>query len=237
MSSAFHTTHWSMVVAAQDKASPQARAALAALCEAYWAPLYAFVRRRGHDVADAQDLAQEFFARLLEKDAVGQAAPARGRFRSFLLASMKNFLANEWDRAQAQKRGGGRHTLTLDLNEAESRLHLEPAHADTPERVYEREWAVRLLEVVMQRLAAEFASAGKSRRFELLQSLLTGERHGHSYAQVASDLDMSEDAARQATHRLRRRYKQLLRDEVAHTVANPEEVEEEIRSLFDSLSR
>jgi RNA polymerase sigma-70 factor (ECF subfamily) len=228
----FATTQWSVVLCAGRRGSPEAGEALAELCRRYWLPLYAYARRRVADVQEAEDLTQEFFARLLEKNALARASPERGRFRSFLLTGMKNFLANEWDRAKAQKRGGGR--LALDLHTGESRLCLEPAHDLTPERAYERQWALTLLEVVMGRLQAEFTAAGKARHFELLKAAITGDRQA-PYAAVAAQLGMSEDAARQAGHRLRKRYRELLRQEVAQTLADPREVEEEIRCLFETL--
>jgi RNA polymerase sigma-70 factor (ECF subfamily) len=186
-------------------------------------------------VHEAQDLTQEFFARLLEKNALAAASPERGRFRSYLLTSLKNFLSNEWDRANAQKRGGGRERLSLDWESGESRLSLEPIHADTPEREFERQWALTLLDNVVRRLQEEFASAGKSRQFELLKETLTGGRAAVDYSSVAAELTLTEEAARQAAHRLRKRYRELLRDEVAATVEHDGEVEDEIGRLFDAL--
>ena len=170
----FATTHWSLVVAAGDMQRDDARAALAQLCETYWYPLYAYVRRRGFSAEDAQDLTQAFFARLLEKQKLHVADPERGKFRSFLLASMDHFLANERDRARTQKRGGGRAMLSLDLATGESRVSLEPATDLTPERLYERQWALALLEIVVQRLEAEYAAAGKAAHFALLKDALAG---------------------------------------------------------------
>ena len=231
----FATTHWSLVASAGKPESKEAGEALQALCQRYWYPLYAYVRRRVPQVSEAQDLTQEFFARLLEKNALAQAAPERGRFRSFLLASLNNFLANEWDRANAQKRGGGQQPLSLDLSEGESRLHLEPAHNLTPQRLYEREWSLTLIRLAMDRLQADCTSAGKLRQFELLQGALAGEGASASYASVAAELEMTEEAARQAAHRLRRRFREFLRGEVAQTVSDPGEVDDEIRSLFATL--
>jgi RNA polymerase sigma-70 factor (ECF subfamily) len=231
----FVTTHWSLVLRAGRRGGREADEALAALCERYWFPLYAYVRRRGVDANEAEDLTQAFFARLLEKDVLAGAAPGLGRFRAFLLTALKNFLANEWNRANARKRGGGRVRLSLDLPGGESRLGLEPAHDVTPERVYERQWALTLLELVLESLRGEFAAAGKARQFELLKDALTGDRPGLSYAAIATELRMSEEAARQAAHRLRKRYRELLRAEVAQTVADLADVEEEIRYLFEAL--
>jgi len=213
----------------------EAAEALEELCQRYWYPLYAFVRRHIGDVHEAQDLTQEFFAFLLEKNVLASASPQRGRFRSFLLAAIKNFLANQWDRANTRKRGGGIKRLSLDLETGESRLGLEPAHAITPERLFERQWALTLLELVVTKLQAEFTAAGKAQQFELLKDALTGDRKGRPYATLALQLNMSEEATRQAAHRLRKRYRELLREGVAHTVADPADIDEEINSLFAAL--
>ncbi len=231
----FTTTQWSLVLAAGQRGSAEAEHALAVLCQRYWFPLYAFARRRVTEVHEAQDLTQEFFVRLLEKNSLAAASPERGRFRSFLLASLKNFLANEWDRTTAQKRGGDRQCLSLDWEAGESRLSFEPSHSDTPERGFERQWALTLLDNVVRRLQDEFAAVGKSRQFELLKETLTGGRAALDYVAVANDLAISEEAARQAVHRLRKRYRELLRDEVAATVETPDEVEDEIGRLFQAL--
>ncbi len=233
--SEFATTQWSLVLRAAQPDDSSARLALEMLCRRYWFPLYAFARRRVATMPEAQDLTQEFFLRLLEKNSLAAASPERGRFRSFLLTSLKNFLANEWDRATAQKRGGGRERLSLDWETGESRLSLEPTHTDTPEREFERQWALTLLDVVVRRLQDEFAMAEKSRQFELLKETLTGGRAVIDYATVAAELQMSEEAARQAAHRLRKRYRELLREEVAATVETPDEVEDEIGRLFEAL--
>jgi len=232
----FATTQWSLVVGAAAREQPDAEEALALLCRRYWYPLYSYVRRRVADVNEAQDLTQEFFARLLEKDTLAHASPERGRFRAFLITSMRNFLANEWDRTHAQKRGAGSRHLSLDFDSGESRLHFEPADERSPERIYEREWALLLLELVLQRLAAENAAAGKQRQFEILQPTLAGSRTA-SYEQIAKDLGTTEEAARQAAHRLRKRYRELLREEIRRTIAEPGEVDNEIRSLFEVLGR
>ncbi len=232
----FRTTSWSLVIDAKERGNTSAEAALAELCQRYWYPLYAYVRRRVGNVAEAQDLTQEFFARLLGKNVLAAASQERGRFRSFLLTAMKNFLANEWDKAKAAKRGGGRRTLPLVFDTAESRLSLEPAHDLTPERLYERQWALTLLELVVDRLEREFAAASKQAQFTALKPAIAGSQVALDYAAAASQLGMTEDAVRQAAHRLRRRYRELLRDELARTVADPADVDDEIRSLFETLA-
>lgn len=231
----FATTQWSIVLRAAQPDDSAARAALEMLCRRYWFPLYAFARRRVATLHEAQDLTQEFFLRLLAQNSLTAASPDRGRFRSFLLASLKNFLANEWDRANALKRGGGRHHLSLDWNSGESRLSLEPAHSDTPEREFERQWALTLLDVVVRRLQEEFAMADRSLQFDLLKETLTGGRSAVDYSIVAAELSLTEEAARQAAHRLRKRYREVLREEVAATVENDDEVEDEISRLLAAL--
>jgi RNA polymerase sigma-70 factor (ECF subfamily) len=230
----FATTQWSVVLRAADRQGPGANSALAWLCERYWFPLYAYVRRHRRDAHEAQDLTQEFFTRLLEKNSLAVAAPQRGRFRSFLLTSMKNFLANEWDRVRSRKRGGGRQQLSLDLGAGESRLNLKSAAADSPERAYEQQWAITLLELVVAKLETEFAAEGKARQFELLKTAITGVGSLETES-VAAQLGMSAEAVRQAASRLRKRYRELLRAEVAATVATPGDVDDEIRSLFGIL--
>jgi RNA polymerase sigma-70 factor (ECF subfamily) len=232
----FQTTHWSLVLRAGQRADRDADTALATLCERYWYPLYVYVRRRVADGAEAQDLTQEFFAWLLEKNPLASACPERGRFRGFLLTALKNFLANQWDRAKAQKRGGGVRRLSLDLDDGESRLRLEPAHELTPERLYARQWVLTLLELVMRRLQEEYQSSGRGQLFERLKGGITGDCDRPAYAAAASELGLSEDAARQAASRLRRRYRELLREEVAQTLAEPADVDDEIRSFFAVLS-
>jgi len=233
--SQFETTRWSLVLAAGGDRSPDSHAALATLCGDYWYPLYAYVRRRVADSHEAHDLIQEFFAQLLERDVLAAADPRRGRFRSFLLTSLQNFLANEWHKAHAQKRGGGTTIIPLDIRHGEARYALEPIDRQTPERLFERQWAETLLDRVMDRLRDEFASAGKQQQFEQLKGFLTGRNAAVSYAEVALQLHMSEGAAMVASHRMRRRYRELLRTEIAQTVADPAEVEDEIRRLFVSL--
>lgn len=222
-------------MAAGDVGHQDGQDALAQLCETYWYPIYAYVRRRGYSASDAQDLTQGFFARLLEKRSLGVADPERGKFRSFLLASLDHFLANEFDRSRAQKRGGGRAPLSLDLAAGESRANLEPAHDLTPERLYERQWALTLLELVVRRLEAEHQEAGKARKFELLKDALGGGRERIRYAEVAAELEMSIENVRQFAHRMRKRYRALLREEVARTLVAPGDVDEELANLFEAL--
>lgn len=231
----FATTRWSVILAARDPAAPHARAALETLCETYWYPLYAFVRRRGHSAEQAQDLTQEFFVRLLEKDYLKVVDQSKGRFRSFLLASFDHFLHNEFDRARAQKRGGGRAQLSLDFRDAEGRYHVEPADVQTPEKLFERRWALTVLDRVLRRLEEEHAEAGKAEFFLNLKGHLLEEPDAVPYAKLAERLAISEAAAKMAVSRLRKRYRLLLREEIAHTVEDAGEVEEEIRHLFEAL--
>src|SRR5437667_1881708 len=233
--SSFATTHWSLVLSAGRPASPASAAALSTLCQRYWYPLYVYVRRTIRDIDEARDLTQEFFARLLEKNTLAHADPERGRFRSFLLTALKHFLINEWEKGQAQKRGGGRTTLALDFEAKDSTFSLEPSHAWTPERLYERQWALTLLDQVLAQLRQEYTAAGKGQLFETLKTCLAGENSTATYADVARPLGMTEGAVKVAAHRLRKRYRELLRQEVAQTVADENEVEDEMRSLFRSL--
>jgi RNA polymerase sigma-70 factor (ECF subfamily) len=231
----FATTHWSVVLAAGSDA-PQAQESLEKLCQTYWYPLYVYVRRRGYAEADAKDLTQEFFARLLKGDWLGRADQQRGRFRSFLLTSMSRFLMNEWDKARAQKRGGGQ-VVSLPFGSADERYRWEPADNVTPEQSFERRWALALLDQVMNRLCADYAEQNKAELFETLKPCLLGERSAQPYTMLASKLGMTEGSVKVAVHRLRQRYRQLLREEIAHTVEKPEEVEEEMRHLFAVLAR
>jgi RNA polymerase sigma factor (sigma-70 family) len=233
---AFVTTHWSVVLSAGEQDSPQRSVALDVLCRSYWYPLYAYVRRRGHSPEDAQDLTQEFFARLLTRNWVGLANPEKGRFRTFLLTAMKHFLADQWDRLKAQKRGGWQRVLSLDVATAESRFQLEPADPQTPEKAYERRWAQTVLETVFEQLRVAYAAEGKAALFAELKGSLTQARAAVPYAELAVRLKVSEGALRAAVHRLRQRYRELLRSEIAHTVAGPEEVEEELHYLFRALA-
>lgn len=231
----FATTRWSIVLAAGRDSSPEAKTALATLCETYWFPLYAFVRRQGYDAQDAQDLTQGFFTRLLEKKDLRDVQRERGKFRSFLLASMKHFLMNEWDRTQAQKRGGGQRMLSVDFDEAESRLRLEPSHEQTPEVIFEKQWALTLLDRVRAVLREEFVRAHKAEQFDRLHVYLTGEKSAVTYAEVAEKLRISEAAVKMAVSRLRRRFHDRLRKEIVQTVATEDEVDDEIRALIDAL--
>jgi len=231
----FATTHWSVVMAAGQGDSPQAADALAQLCGTYWYPLYAYVRRQGHGAQDAEDLIQEFFTRFLAKEYFGRADPALGRFRSFLLACLKNFLAEQRRQAQRLKRGGGQIVVSWDSRTAEERYGLEPADLTTPEQVYDRRWALTLLETVLARLAGEQSAAGKQDIFAHLKGYLWEEAREASYAETAARLNMTEGAVKVAVHRLRRRLRDLLREEVAQTVARGEEVDEELRHLIGAI--
>lgn len=232
----FATTHWSAVLQAGRNDSPQAAQALEELCRQYWYPLYAFVRRQGHDVHTAQDLTQEFFGKLLEKNYLGIADRRRGKFRWFLLAAFKGFLANEWDRARAQKRGSGQQPIALDGLTAEQRYRLEPADEMTADRIYDRRWALTLLETARGRLKEDCADGDKARRFELLECYLPGEEPTRTYAEAGQELGLSEGAVKVEVHRMKKRYGELLRQEVAKTVAHASEVEDEIRYLIDVLA-
>jgi RNA polymerase sigma-70 factor (ECF subfamily) len=233
----FATTHWSLIVAARDGETAEARTALAALCQAYWYPIYAYVRRQGQTVDRAQDLTQEFFARLLEKDFLGAVEPARGRFRAFLLAACKHFLANERDRERARKRGGGQACLSLDFKDAEDRYSREPGHTLTAEKLFERRWALALLQGILNRLREEHDARGKGEVFERLRGFLVGERQPGGYAGAAVDLGLSEGAVKVLVHRLRQRYRELLREEIGRTVDDTEAIDEEVRALFAALAQ
>src|SRR5947209_5762754 len=217
----FATTHWSLVLAARDRAEPGADDALASLCDLYWYPLYAYVRRRGHGADEAHDLTQEFFARLLAKDFLAGVDRGKGKFRSFLLAACNHFLANEHDRARAKKRGGGRPVLSLGAADAAGRYRAEPAEALTPEKLFERRWALALLQQVMSRLRDEFEAKGKGRLFDRLRGFLVGEK-GAGHRAAADDLGLSEGAVKVAVHRLRQRYRELLHEEIGRTVRSEE---------------
>jgi RNA polymerase sigma-70 factor (ECF subfamily) len=232
----FVTTHWSVVLAAGHGDTTRADDALAHLCQTYWYPLYAYARRCGCSPPDAQDLTQEFFARLLKGNWLADADRQRGRFRSFLLSAMKHFMANEWNKAQAQKRGGGQPLLSLNDDSAEHRYRLEPVEKATPESLFERGWALTLLEGVLTRLEAEYRQEGKHAWMEAIRPALTTDRGAIDYAAMAQRLSVTETAARVAVHRLRQRYRQLIRAEVASTVASPEEVEAEMHHLFQALT-
>lgn len=233
----FHTTHWSLVLAAGREECPQATEALEQLCRTYWYPLYAYVRRRGHDRHAAEDLTQAFFARLLEKKHLRQISREGGLFRSYLLTALNHFLANEWARAQAQKRGGDQIHFSIDHREADSRYALELEDTRTPESLFERRWALTLLDQVLARLREEHADPERSRVFDHLQIYLSGDKNLIPHATVAASLGISESAVKVAIHRLRKRYGALLRQETARTVATPEDVTAEIRHLQTVLGR
>jgi RNA polymerase sigma factor (sigma-70 family) len=231
----FPTTLWTVVLHAGRDESAQAQAALAQLCQAYWYPLYSFVRRQGYSPHDAEDLTQAFFAQLLEKRGLKRVDPEQGRFRTFLLASLKNFLANDWDRAHALKRGGGRTIVSLAEECAESRYQLEPSNAMTPDRCFERQWAMTLLDQVLDALREEYHAEDKGDLFEELKAVFIGQPG--AYAVMAARLQRSEGAIKTAVHRLRRRYRELMRARIAETVGEGEgDVEDELRHLLAVLS-
>ena len=231
----FATTHWSVVVAAGHQNVPQADAALAELCKIYWYPLYAYVRRRTDDVHEAQDLTQAFFEYLLDRRPFESADPARGRFRAFLLTACKRFLINEWDKRCAAKRGGGRRPVSLDFDSGESKLGLVAVDMLTPEQVYEQQWAITLLQRVMDQLRGEYDAKDRGRHFETLKQFLAGSPPHTTYAEAARALGISETTAKVAAHRMRKRYRELLRAEIAQTVQRPVDIDDEIRELFAML--
>jgi RNA polymerase sigma factor (sigma-70 family) len=232
----FKMTHWSVVVLAGQGQSAPADAALAKLCQTYWYPLYVFVRRQGHSQEDAQDLVQAFFARVLEKNYFKDADRDKGKFRSFLLIAVKRFLANEWDRANRLKRGGGQTMIPLDEERTEARYAVEPVDEASPEKAFERRWALTLLDQVLKQLEAEFADAGKAAIFAELKAFLSGESSGSTYVEIGKRLGMSEANMKVTVHRLRQRYRELLRLEIANTVDSPEAIDDEIRHLFAALN-
>ncbi len=228
----FGTTQWSIVL----KAGQGAEAALLRLCQIYWPPLYTFIRRRGHAVHEAQDLTQTFFVHLLENDSLRTVAPTKGRFRSFLLISVKHFLANEWHKGHAVRRGGKYVMISWDEMRPEDRDLQGPSDSMTPEKVFTRRWALMLLERVMNRLRSECAAARKAELFEKLKDYLTGDAQGKSYRQIAAELGLTEAAVKVTVYRLRRRFGELVREQIAQTVESPEEIDDEIRELFAALS-
>jgi RNA polymerase sigma factor (sigma-70 family) len=231
----FATTHWSAVQLAARHDTTRAQQALSELCEAYWYPLYAYVRRQGTSPHDAQDLTQEFFARFLAGNYLEGVSPDQGRFRSFLLACLKHFLANEWAKARAAKRGGGLRTISFDETEAEDRYRLEPADEQSADKLFERRWAMTLLDTVLGTLREEFVRDDKERQFEKLKPTLAGSRQSQPYSELARELEMSEGAVKVAVHRFRQRYRELLRQRIGQTVSSATEVDEEIRYLFSVL--
>lgn len=232
---AFTPTRWTLVLTARAADSPEARKALAELCQLYWRPLYFYVRRRGYTRPDAQDLTQGFFERLIEKQRLAGLTRDRGKFRSFLLTALNHFLTDEWKREQAHKRGA-HQVLSLDAASAETLYQLVPASTLTPEKLFEKQWALTLLNTVFDRLKSEHEAAGKGMLFTELNFALTGDRSAMPYGELAGRLGMREGAVKVAVHRLRRRYREVLRSEVAQTVAGPEEVEEELLALFTALA-
>lgn len=232
----FNTTHWSVVLLAGQEQSPQRAEALEKLCRTYWPPLFAFVRRKGFNETDAQDLTQAFFARLLERRDFDTVDPCRGKFRTFLLVAMQHFLANEWDRARAAKRGGGQAIFSLEELREAGASGVEPQSDLSPDKLFDLRWATTVLEQALAELGKEMATAGKARQFELLKTYLTGDPEGGDYAAVASQSGLTTQAIAVAVFRLRQRYRDLVRAEVAHTVSSPAEVEEELRHLFAVLS-
>ncbi|MBM3758186.1 MAG: sigma-70 family RNA polymerase sigma factor [Acidobacteria bacterium] len=232
--SRFPTTRWTLVVAAGDPRPAEARSALIALCENYWYPLYAYLRRRGYAADQAQDLTQEFFVRVLEGKYLNRADRERGRFRSFLLTSLKSFVADERDRQQAHKRGGGA-VVSLELSSGEARYQCEPAHDETPERIFERRWALSVLDRVVEKLREQFVRHGRPEHFERLKVFLLG-RSDAPYEELARELHTSEGALKVAIQRLRKRYRELFRKEIADTVTDPAEVESELRFLAAVLT-
>lgn len=235
MDGRFATTHWSLVLEARTGKSPESRIALEALCGAYWFPLYAFIRREGYAAEEARDLTQGYFARLVERRDLEDVRPELGRFRSFLLVSVKHFLSNELDRERAKKRAPGPPLVSLDAQDAEDRYRFEPVDALTPETLFERKWAAMVLERTLARLGREWTGSERARRFESFRGHLAGDGPAESYRELAVSLDMTEDAVKVTVHRLRRRFGEVLRDEIADTVREPGEVDDEIRYLLGVL--
>ena len=233
----FPVTQWTVVLAAGGMPSPESAAALERLCSSYWYPLYAFVRRSGHSPPDAEDSTQEFFARLLEHNWIAHADRQKGRFRSFLLMAMKRFLANEWEKGKTLKRGGQVRLVPLQLDEAETRYSREPADTRTPEQLFEKQWALTLLECVLSRLREDYARDGMGALFHTLEPCLIGSRDTQPYAALGAELGMTEGAARVAVCRLRERYRECLKAEIAHTVSTAAEVDEELRHLLRVMAR
>jgi DNA-directed RNA polymerase specialized sigma24 family protein len=231
----FHTTHWSVVTLAGQTASPQAAAALEELCRTYWSPLYFYIRRRGHGPEEARDLTQEFFLRLLKRNDFARADRQKGRFRSFLLGAMNHFLAYEWRKEQAARRGGGQRPLPLDDPRAEDGYRNEPVSDTTPEKLFERRWALTLFDRALTRLQEEWDADRKSRQFNRLKQFLSSQPADGEYVAVGAELQMSSGAVGAAVHRMRRRYRNLVREEIARTVDGPDELEAELRHLLTVL--
>lgn len=233
----FRTTHWSLVLLAGEGSRPDAQAALEELCRSYWYPLYAFVRRRGSGHADAQDLVQGFFERLLGRRDLASVHPAKGRFRTFLLTSLSHFMTNEWHRSQTQKRGGGVQFVPLEPAETEERYRREPGAEFSPEAMFDRAWAQHILNTVLQRLREENTREGGSERFEALKGFLLGDRGGEPYSRLAQRLGTTESGVKSAVHRLRQRFRELFREEIARTVDSPAAIDDELRHLIETMSR
>ena len=233
----FATTHWSMVLAAGDTSASQHEQALNSLCQTYWFPVYAFLRQRGHDAHQAEDYTQGFITYLLEKHVLRRAEPACGRFRSFLLGTLKHYLTDERDHAKAQKRGGNHQVLSLDFTDAETKYTIEPADDLSPEKLFDRYWALTVLNQTIRKLKAESENAGKQNLFSTLKIYIASEGGSVPYRDVAKELNMTEGAVKVAVHRLRRRYRELLRDEIAHTVGSEDQIEDEIQDLFAAVAR
>lgn len=231
----FAATEWSVVRAAGQSCEHEARQALETLCQMYWQPLYAYVRRRGYNVEEAQDLTQGFFTSILTRNSLRGVEQQRGKFRAFLLGAMKHYLAEEWNRAHAHKRGGTAAVTSLDFEKAESRYRIEPVDKMTPERIYERRWAGELLNRAVAQLEREFYNSPDAKLFRAIKPLLLGERLQDNYSRIAQELGLSEGALKVAIHRMRKRYRHLVRQEVARTVSRPEEIDEEIRYLLEVL--
>ena len=233
----FATTRWSVVQAATQRKTPEACQALETLCQTYWFPVYAYLRRWGHAQDTAEDYTQGFFTHLLERDGFRLADPKRGRFRSFLLSALKNFIANQQDRTRALKRGGGHTTLSLDLAEAEGRYAVQSGRTSSPEHVFERSWALTILDRAMAQLQSELVGRGKGELFDHLKGYMAVDSDTVPYQQAAQTLGMTENAVKVAVHRLRKRYRELLRDEISQTVSDQAQIDEEIGSLFAALGR
>jgi RNA polymerase sigma-70 factor (ECF subfamily) len=235
-SAAFQTTHWSVVLTAGADETSQSHIALERLCQTYWFPIYAHLRRQNHSRHESQDLTQAFFAHLLANQRLQQVHPEKGKFRSFLLASLRHFLMNEWDKARTLKRGGQFQIVSLEAEAAEERFRREPSHGETPEKTFERTWAMTLLDSVFAALRQEYAGDGKAALFDALQNYLSGDKGTVPYADTAERLGVSEGAVKMAVLRMRRRFGELLRAEIARTVSQPDEIDEEIRCLFTAMS-
>ncbi|HLP78564.1 MAG TPA: RNA polymerase sigma factor [Candidatus Paceibacterota bacterium] len=232
----FATTHWTVVLAAGRRHTPQSDQALEDLCRAYWFPLYGYVRRRGHSKEDAEDLIQAFFERFLTRNYLEGLSAERGRFRAFLLASLKHFAINEWKKSQRQKRGGGETPFSLDWSTADTQFQVASTAEPSPDKAFDREWALALLAKVIERLRSECEADGRGNQFAELKIFLTAGKGALPHAEAAKRLGMDEAAVRVAVHRLRKRYRQLLRDEIAHTLSDPAQVDEEMRALFGAFS-